>query len=120
MAKKLYRSTSDKIIGGVCGGVAQYIELDPTIVRIIWAILVFLYGVGLFAYIVMWIIVPEGDNYGGGSHTDPEERRRLIGGILIGVGGLLFLGRFFSWFDFRVVLAILLVAAGVYIIVRKR
>ena len=122
MAKRLYRSTTDKIIGGVCGGVARYLEIDATIVRIVWAIVtLFSYGFGLIAYIVIWIAVSEGDNYGEESRSmDPEQRRKLIGGILIGVGGILFLGRFFSWFDFRVVLAILLVAAGVYIIVQKR
>ena len=122
MAKKLFRSTSDKMIGGVCGGLAQYLEIDSTIVRIISAIIIFFsWGVGLAAYIVAWIIVPEDAGYAQGSGgTDPEQRRKLIGGILIGVGVVVFLGRMFAWFDFKVVMAIVLVAAGVYIIVQKR
>jgi phage shock protein C len=122
MAKKLFRSRQDKMIGGVCGGLAQYLDIDPTIVRVIGAILIFFtYGVGLAAYILAWILVPEDPGYGEGSGSvDPDQRRKLIGGVLIGIGGLLFLGRFFPWFDFKVVLAIVLVAAGVYIIVHKR
>jgi len=122
MAKKLFRSTTDKMIGGVCGGLAQYLEIDSTVVRILCAIIIlFTWGVGLAAYIVAWILVPEDAGYAeGSSDVDPEQRRKLIGGILIGVGALVFLGRMFAWFDFKVVMAIVLVAAGVYILVRKQ
>lgn len=122
MAKKLFRSTTDKMIGGVCGGLAQYFEIDSTVVRILSAIIIFFtWGVGLAAYIVAWIIVPEDAGYGeGSSGVDPEQRRKLIGGILIGVGVVVFLGRMFAWFDFKIVMAVVLVAAGVYILVQKR
>ena len=122
MAKKLFRSTTDKMIGGVCGGIAQYLEIDSTIVRIISAVIIlFTYGAGLAAYIVAWILVPEDEGYAEGSGSvDPEQRRKLIGGILIGVGVVVFLGRMFAWFDFKAVMAIVLVAAGVYILVQKR
>lgn len=55
--KKLYRSTTDRRIGGVCGGLGEYFAVDPTIIRIIFAILLFA-GVGFLAYIIMWVIVP--------------------------------------------------------------
>lgn len=55
--KKLYRSTTDRRIGGVCGGLGEYFAVDPTIVRVIFVILLFA-GVGLLAYLVMWVIVP--------------------------------------------------------------
>lgn len=58
MEKKLYRSTSNKIIAGVCAGLAEYINIDPTVVRLIWA-LVGLSGAGLIAYLVCALIVPE-------------------------------------------------------------
>jgi len=122
MAKKLFRSTTDKMIGGVCGGLAQYLEMDSTVVRILSAIIIlFTQGVGLAVYIIAWILVPEDSGYTeDSSRVDPEQRRRLIGGILIGVGVVVFLVRMFAWFDFKVVMAIALVAAGVYILVRKR
>ncbi|HSL93695.1 MAG TPA: PspC domain-containing protein [Bacillota bacterium] len=57
--KRLTRSRTQRMVGGVAGGVAEYMNLDPTIVRLIWALLVFAYGSGLLAYIIAWIIVPE-------------------------------------------------------------
>jgi phage shock protein C len=61
MNRRLYRSRRDSVLGGVCGGVAEYLEVDPSIVRIIWVVLAVVTG-GLFLllYIVMWIVVPEG------------------------------------------------------------
>jgi phage shock protein C len=58
MAKKIALS-SNKKIAGVCGGVAEYLGIDATIVRIIWLVLVLLYGVGLLAYIICWILFPK-------------------------------------------------------------
>ena len=56
--KKLKRS-SDKMIAGVAAGVAEYFEIDPTIVRIIWACLIIFGGVGIFAYLIAWLIMPK-------------------------------------------------------------
>lgn len=56
--KKLFRS-NNKMIAGVCGGVAEYLSIDPTIVRIVWAIATFVYGIGGLAYVIIWIIAPE-------------------------------------------------------------
>jgi phage shock protein C len=60
MNRRLYRSRTDTMLGGVAAGVAEYLDIDPTIVRIIWVILAIVTG-GIFVvlYIVMWIIVPE-------------------------------------------------------------
>ena len=59
--KKLYLSESDKKIAGVCGGIAEYFGIDPTLVRIGWIIIVLLGGAGLLAYIIAWIIMPSRD-----------------------------------------------------------
>jgi len=56
--RRLYRSTTDKKIAGVCGGLAEYFGIDPTIVRLIWLALVLGAGVGLLAYLLFWIVVP--------------------------------------------------------------
>ena len=58
MEKKLYRSTTNKTIAGVCGGLAEYLNIDPTIIRVIWA-LIALSGAGLIAYLVCALIIPE-------------------------------------------------------------
>jgi len=56
--KKLFRSKKNKMIAGVCGGLGEYLEVDPTVVRLIW-VLFALTGSGILAYIVAWIIIPE-------------------------------------------------------------
>ena len=58
MDKKLYRNTSNKMIAGVCSGLGDYLKVDPTIIRLIWA-LIALSGAGLVAYLVAAIIIPE-------------------------------------------------------------
>lgn len=58
MEKRLYRSRSDRMIGGVCGGLADYFNIDPVIVRIIAVLLAFANGAGILAYIILWIVVP--------------------------------------------------------------
>ena len=58
MDKKLYRNTSNKMIAGVCSGVAEYVNIDPTVVRLIWA-LIGLSGAGILAYLVAALIIPE-------------------------------------------------------------
>lgn len=59
MEKKLRRSRSDRIIAGVCGGLGKYLGIDPVLIRLLWAVAIFIYGTGLFAYILAWIIIPE-------------------------------------------------------------
>lgn len=56
--KKLYRSESDRIIGGVCGGIAEVYDLDPSLVRILAVLFVLGFGSGLLAYIIAWLIIP--------------------------------------------------------------
>lgn len=57
--KKLYRSKKERMIGGVCGGIAEYFDVDPTIIRIAWVVFTLMGGAGIIAYIIAWIIVPE-------------------------------------------------------------
>ena len=57
--KKLYRSTSNRMIAGVCAGVAEYLNIDPTVVRVIWAIASVFAFVGVVAYIACALIIPE-------------------------------------------------------------
>lgn len=59
MGKKLYRSTNDKMLGGVAGGLAEYFGIDSTLVRVLFIVIVFLGGGGIIAYIILWIVVPQ-------------------------------------------------------------
>ena len=60
--KQLYRSTTDRKIAGVCGGIAEYFDMDPTVVRLIFAAVSIFSGVGILAYIAAVIIIPEQDD----------------------------------------------------------
>ena len=114
MNRRLYRSQTESVLGGVAGGVAEYLDLDPAIVRVVWALLAIITGgVFLILYIVMWIVVPLGaepaDGVAGraaegvdpvtGWNAQPRRARRSSGGgswifglVLIGLG-LYFLAR---------------------------
>ena len=59
MQKKLYRSTTDKKIGGVCGGIAEYFNIDSTLIRLAFVALILFVGGGLLAYIICWLVIPE-------------------------------------------------------------
>jgi phage shock protein PspC (stress-responsive transcriptional regulator) len=62
--RKLYRSTRDKWIGGVCGGIAERYNHDPTVIRILWIVLtIFTLPVGIIAYILLWIFVQKYPSY---------------------------------------------------------
>ncbi len=58
MKKRLYKSDDNRVICGVCGGVAEFFGIDPTIVRLVWAIMVIFAGMGLWVYILAAIIIP--------------------------------------------------------------
>ena len=66
--KRLYRSRTDKMIGGVAGGLAEYFNVDPTLVRIVFVLLGVLGG-GVLAYLVMWIVVPQEPAAGAPPHA---------------------------------------------------
>lgn len=59
--KRLYKSRTNSMIGGVCGGIAEYLEIDPTIVRLGFALLGLFYGIGIVSYLILWIIAPYPD-----------------------------------------------------------
>lgn len=59
--KRLYKSRNNKMICGVCAGIADYFNIDPSIVRVLWAVLALAAGTGVLAYIACAIILPEGD-----------------------------------------------------------
>ena len=56
--KRLMRSSRDKKIGGVCAGLADYFDLDPTLVRVAWLLAIFFAGTGFLVYLILWIVLP--------------------------------------------------------------
>ena len=61
--KKLYRSRENAMLAGVCGGIGEYFDIDPTIVRLAWVVLGFCGGVGICAYIISAVIIPQRPQY---------------------------------------------------------
>ncbi len=59
MEKKLYRSRRNRMLGGVCGGIGEYLNLDPTVIRLLWVLFSFMGGSGLLAYLICLVIIPE-------------------------------------------------------------
>ena len=81
--KKLYKSRKNKMIGGVCGGLAEYLNMDPTIVRIIAGILCLVKGLGVLVYLIMCIVMPYNDEDFSddtenlkSANIDPEEEKK--------------------------------------------
>jgi phage shock protein C len=82
LAKRLYRSRSDRILGGVCGGIAAHLEIDISLIRILWILLALAGGPGLIAYIICWIIIPEAPSYQrfqkGKADNQPPEPEEVV------------------------------------------
>ena len=58
MSKRLTRSTHDRMLAGVCGGIADFLGWDPTLVRILWIVLTMLGGSGILIYLILWLVMP--------------------------------------------------------------
>ncbi len=103
MDKKLYRSSSDSKIAGVCGGLGEYFNIDPTIIRIIAVLLIFADGVGLIGYIIAWIVMPKRAMGLEEEVPPPKETslgKFLPGLILVVIGALFLFKNIYWWFDF--------------------
>lgn len=139
---KLYRSTTDRMIGGVCGGLGSYLGIDSVFVRLLFVLLLFGSNFGFILYLVLWIVIPEeGKDYGFKEEsvgervksmgndiqqavTQPHPQSGLILGIgLIAVGGFLFLDRmnftWLEWVNLDIAWPILLIIGGVVLLFRK-
>ena len=63
MNKRLYKSNTDKMLDGVCGGIAEYFDLDPTVIRLAWVVFCAMGGCGILAYIIAAIVIPRNPVY---------------------------------------------------------
>lgn len=127
MDKKLYRSRNDKMISGVAGGLGNYFEIDPVLIRIIFIAATFMSGVGAVSYILLWIIVPiepvvriagEPDitipEQNIVEESDTKKRRgAVVGVILIAFGAIFLADNLLPFFDFEEFWPMLLIAIGI-------
>lgn len=146
MTKKLHRSRAQIMLGGVCGGLAEYFDVDVTIVRLLWVVAFFAGGAGFLAYLVAWVIIPQqpygqdpekktellddGDEagYSPSQDEDPryqateekslQEKNRLIGLILVILGIYLLAGRFFPRYLLAQYWPVVLIVVGLFFLVR--
>ncbi len=133
MSKQLYRSNENKILAGVCAGIAEYFEIDPTIVRIIWLLSIFT-GIGIIAYIICWLVMPEKsfspfknsadthETFGTKetSTVDKDKSKRILGIALIIIGSLFMMDKFFRWFNMDIIIPLGIIAVGIYILFNTR
>ncbi|MCX7771490.1 MAG: PspC domain-containing protein [Clostridia bacterium] len=137
MERRLLRKSRDKVMGGLCSGLADYIGAEPTIVRLVALFGIIASGVfpGLFLYLICLIIIPSdahmdssyyGDNTSscdpGYKSYDPSSSngRYVLGILLIVIGVFLFARMFFGWIDFKYVFAGLMVLGGLYMLFGSR
>ena len=150
MYKKLYRSITDKMLGGVCGGLAEYFSIDPVLVRLIFVLAVIFGGSGILAYIILWIIIPQkpfiitpfNTNPPSGSSQPSDEEKKsentefnmsamninksqsnrsiYAGAFLILLGGIFLLDNFVPHFHFGDFWPLILIGLGFAIILNAR
>lgn len=148
MERRFLRKANDKVFGGVCSGLAEYINVDKSLIRIITLIAIIASGVipGLLLYFLCVIIVPYDTQTqaGGGPYTnnydnsrysqensygpgddyreprEPGNSRVVFGVILVAIGVFLFARMFFGWLDWRYIFAGLLVFGGLYMLLGSR
>jgi phage shock protein C len=120
--RRLRRSRTDRVLGGVCGGLGEYLGVDAALVRIAAVLLVFAGGAGIVAYLVAWILIPEaaeGEETGPGRPAPPGRARTIAGAVLVGVGALLLVDMLIPIrLEGRFVWPILLIVVGAAVILR--
>ena len=133
MQKKLYRSTRDRVFGGVCSGLAEYAQVDKGLLRFLTAVAIFVTGVfpGLIAYILCVLIIPTEDavikdkmyNYTEQAPpvtSNPENARLVIGVALILIGLFALAKLVFKWVDYRYIIPPALVVIGAVLVYKSR
>lgn len=141
MNTRILRSSSDKMLGGVCGGLATSLGIDPLFIRLFFVLVALGDGIGVFLYILLWIIIPEegktqahqGVDFSQRTHALGEDIRQAVrqphpqagliaGGALIVVGVITLLRNldisWLEWLDFNIFWPVLLIVGGVVWILR--
>lgn len=118
-SRPLTRSRADRMVAGVCGGLAKYLGLDSVWVRLAFVVLTIVSGgAALLAYVVAWIVIPEGDGAGAPAEAGPGGSI-VIGALLVVVGVGALVDRLVPWLD-RVFWPVVIISLGVALIMWGR
>ena len=138
--KRLYRSKEDKMISGVAGGIAEYLKVDSVWVRLVFFISIFFNGIGLLAYLILWVLIPDNpyqEEPKKNSKTKEENHktnhssmktnnsnnnnhsRLIVGSILIFIGIIFMLKEFFKIFDWTIFWAAFFIGIGIILLIRR-
>ena len=115
---KLYRSATDKVVAGVCGGLAAYFKIDPVIVRLAFVLFALAGGASVLLYIVLWVMVPVGEGTSVVARGITAETTALI---LIAVGMVWLLANFgvFRFINWSIAWPMVMIALGVALLLRR-
>ena len=139
MEKKLQRDTQHRVIGGVCSGLANYFDIDVSLIRVLFVVMFLCASAGFWLYILLWLVMPAGQggqtNYyvspDGTTEVSSEETTDLVktpiqnkggliaGLVLIGIGAVGLLNRFVPELDWSTAWPFLLIALGLFLIIPK-
>jgi phage shock protein PspC (stress-responsive transcriptional regulator) len=118
----LRRSRTDRVLGGVCGGLGRHLGIDPVVVRIVFVVLLVFGGSGILLYLLAWLVIPEESEADAEAGAPPAPGpdsattgRIIVGAILVGLGGLMFADRFLPALN-ALVGPVVLVAAGLAVV----
>lgn len=123
--RRLYRSSTDKIISGVSGGLGDYFEIDPLLIRVLFVVTTLGWGIGLLAYIILWIAMPRDNTWREDAefpqpaikeNEQKTSRQSVFAVILILAGVMILMKNFIANFNMEYVIAVVIMAIGVYIL----
>jgi len=120
VVRRLRRSRKDSVLGGVCGGIARYLDVDPVLIRIAAVALALSAGFGVLAYILAWVLIPETDEDEPDVPPRPADRHTVaiaVGAALVGLGALLLARHWMPGFGAGMFWPLVVVGVGVVVLV---